>query len=139
MPDWTDRGGIVSRGILVDYVRYAEKKGIKYDAWTRHEISLSAIKEILQEEKVTPRPGDVFIVRSGFVKRYEEASDEQRVDGITKNHDYVGIQGSEEMIKWLWNNHFAAIAGDTIAMEAWPPQGHWCKFLLTKIYLLSSC
>lgn len=28
----------------------------------------------------------------------------------------------EQTVEWLWNHHFAAVAGDAIAFEAWPPK-----------------
>ena len=123
---WSTRGGIVGRGILLDYVAHAQRNNIKYDPWTRHEITLEDLEAIIKHENLQPRPADILIIRSGFTKRYNEASDEEQVKGIQQNHDYVGIEGSERMVEWLWDHHFAAIAGDTMAMEAWPPQGDFC-------------
>ncbi|KAL9049627.1 MAG: hypothetical protein Q9162_007118 [Coniocarpon cinnabarinum] len=120
---WSTRGGIVGRGILLDYVRYCHRNNKPLDAWTRQEITVADLQAILNDENLTPRPGDIFIVRSGFTKRYNESSEQQQIDGIQKNHNFIGIQGCEEMCEWLWDHHFAAVAGDTIAMEAWPPRG----------------
>ncbi|KAB8342920.1 hypothetical protein FH972_022517 [Carpinus fangiana] len=122
---WSERGGIVGRGVLLDYVAYAERKGIKYDPWTRHEISVDDLKQIVKDEKLELRVGDILIIRSGFVRRYNEANEEERIKGVNQGHAFVGVNGSEELMKWLWNNHFSAIAGDTIAWEAWPPQAPW--------------
>jgi hypothetical protein len=36
-------------------------------------------------------------------------------------HKCVGVEGSEEVAKWVWNHHFASIAGDAIAFEVLPP------------------
>ena len=27
-------------------------------------------------------------------------------------------------MRWLYNQHFAAVGGDTVAFEAWPPKIH---------------
>lgn len=121
----SERGGIVGRGVLLDYVRYAEQKGIKYDPWTRHEITVADLNAICEEQGVELKQGDVIIVRSGFVKKYEEATEDERIQGVQNGHNYIGIQGCEEMVEWLWDHHFSAIAGDTIAMEAWPPADPW--------------
>ena len=32
-----------------------------------------------------------------------------------------GIEGTEDMARWLWNRQFAAVASDNIAVEAMPP------------------
>ena len=120
---WSARGGIVGRGILLDYAAYCQRNNKPLDAWTRQEIIVEDLEAIIRFENLQPRPGDILIVRSGFVKRYNESTEQQQIDGVQKQHNFIGIQGSEQMVEWLWDHHFAAIAGDTIAMEAWPPQG----------------
>lgn len=37
----------------------------------------------------------------------------------------MGVEASEEAIRWHWNNAFAAIASDTVAYEAWPSARPW--------------
>lgn len=32
-----------------------------------------------------------------------------------------GVEGTEESAAWFWNKHFAAVAGDAVAFEAFPP------------------
>jgi len=56
------------------------------------------------------------------VKWYNEAGTEARIAGGRNGHEHVGLGGSAEMVEWLWNHHFAAVAGDAIAFEAWPPK-----------------
>lgn len=67
------------------------------------------------------------MVRTGWIKWYNEASAEERVDGCKTNHNYVGVEGTEESIPWLWNHHFSALVGDNMAFEAWPATGKWRK------------
>jgi hypothetical protein len=33
----------------------------------------------------------------------------------------VGVAGNEDVARWVWNNHFAAVAGDAIGFEVIPP------------------
>lgn len=117
---WSKRGGIVGRGVLIDYAAYAERKGIKYNPMSRHCITVSDIKAIAEEENLEFQHGDILIVRSGWIKWYEGATDEQRIEKVTKGHEYVGVEGCEETLEFLWNQHFAAVAGDAIGFEAWP-------------------
>jgi len=126
MHHWSTRGGIVGRGILLDYVAHCQRNNKPLDAWTRQEIKVEDLEAIIKHENLQPRPGDILIVRSGFVKRYNDSTEQQQIEGVQKQHNFIGIEGSEQMVEWLWDHHFAAIAGDTIAMEAWPPQGDFC-------------
>jgi hypothetical protein len=39
-------------------------------------------------------------------------------------HEFIGVEQSEEMLRWIWEN-FSAVAGDQPAFEAWPTQKEW--------------
>jgi hypothetical protein len=127
--NWTKRGGIVGRGILVDYANYADKNNIPYDPMSSHRITLDVVKTILKEKNVVPRAGDVLLIRSGWVKWYEEHSQEERVTHISHGEKWIGMEATEESIAWLWDNHFAAVAGDSIGFEVTPMGvcGKYCK------------
>lgn len=108
--------------MLLDYCSYAERHGIKYNAMSRHCIKVSDLEAIAKEENVSFQPGDLLIVRSGWIKWYNEHDKEDRIKYIQKGTEYMGVEGSEESVEWLWNHHFCAVAGDAIGFEAWPPQ-----------------
>jgi hypothetical protein len=76
------------------------------------------------------------------VKWYNEATDEDRIKGARDGHEFVGLAGNRESVEWLWDHHFAAVAGDTIAFEAWPPKAPYRRSfpfppLLPSFHLLS--
>ena len=102
---WNNRGGLVGRGILLDYVRYAEKKGIKYEVMTRHQITVEAMEEMAAEQGVEFKPGDFLIVRSGFTKWYNQASQAERDQKITASRteiSWTGVEGSKKSVEWIW-------------------------------------
>lgn len=125
---WSKRGGIVGRGVLLDFVAYAARHNITYDPMSRYEITLPVLKDIAKEQGTQFLPGDVLIVRSGWVKWYEEHSPEERRAKIKHGSAWVGVQGCEEVMEWIWDSHFAAIAGDAIGFEAWPPKAPYREF-----------
>jgi kynurenine formamidase len=92
---------------------------------SKHGISLAVLKDIAKESNITFRAGDILLVRTGWVKWYEEHSEEERVKYVTNGDAWVGVVGSEETLEWLWDNHFAAVAADSIGFEVWPPQQPW--------------
>lgn len=118
---------MVGRGVLLDYYSWAQKKGIIYSAASKHCISYEDLDEIAKEQKVELRVGDILMVRTGWIKWYNEATPEDRVQGCKVNHDYVGVEGTKESIEWLWNHHFSALVGDNMAFEAWPADGPYRK------------
>lgn len=108
---------------MLDYVSWAEKRGIKYSAASTHYISHDDLIEIAQDQALEFKQGDILMVRTGWLKWYDGASAEERVSGSKTNHNYVGVKGTKESIEWLWNKHFSALVGDNMAFEAWPPDG----------------
>jgi kynurenine formamidase len=104
----------------LDYVAYAERHNIKYTIPGRHSITHQDLEAIAKEEKVQLRPGDILLVRGGYVKWHNEANHEEQLKG-TSIHEYPGVEGNKECVEWLWEHHFAAVASDTPAFEAIPP------------------
>ena len=47
----------------------------------------------------------------------------------------MGVAGNAETVEWLWNHHFAAVAGDTMAFEAWPPKPPYRELLLPDLLI----
>jgi kynurenine formamidase len=122
--DWTKFGGIVGRGVLLDYVAYTERHNIVYDPTDRFTISLDDLKAIIKEEKVELKVGDILLVRSGYVKWHDNATHEERVEGA-KKPQFGGVESTPEVVEWLWNQHFSAVAGDSPSWEAMPPKGEF--------------
>jgi hypothetical protein len=120
MQDWHDRGGVVTRGVLIDYKAYADDKGITYSPFEGHKITIAAIEEIARLQDVTFRQGDVILFRTGYVEALDMASHEEQQE-MLGTHKSVGIEQSEEAVKWFWNNHCAAVAADNSGFEVLPP------------------
>jgi len=117
---WHERGGLVGRGVLIDYKAYADKNSIKYSPFNAHRIKVSEIETVAKEQGVTFKQGDIIIVRSGFTEALGAMTAEQQAEALG-THRTCGVEGTDESAKWFWNKHFAAVAGDAIAFEAIPP------------------
>lgn len=109
---------------------YAERHNIKYSAIEHHTISISVLEEAAREQGLSFRQGDILLVRSGVTKWYNESNDEERKAWLTyPQKASVGVDASREAVEWVWNHHFAAVAGDALAWEAVPyPSNSPCKF-----------
>ena len=123
--DWTKRGGIVGRGVLLDYVKYAERKGIKYSPMSDHAITITELEEIAQESGVEFLPGDILLIRVGWTKWYDEHGPEDRSKFVTNAYAWSGLKGCEETLEWLWDKHFAAVASDNNGVEVVPMNDKW--------------
>jgi len=112
--------GIVGRGVLIDYQRWAERHGISYSPGETHKITVSELTSAAREQGVHFCTGDILIVRSGWIRYYLDLSTEARTALATAPQG-VGVAQGEETLRFLWDNHFAAVAGDAFAFEVYPP------------------
>ncbi|CAH0019905.1 unnamed protein product [Clonostachys rhizophaga] len=115
----------IGRGVLLDYVDYAERKSIKYSPMSSHAILVKELDEIVKDCGIEFLPGDVLLVRVGWTKWYNEHDDSGRSKYITNAYAWAGIKGCEETLEWLWDHHFAAIASDNNGVEVVPMDDAW--------------
>lgn len=128
--EWHKRGGVVGRGVLIDYVSYAQRHKIEYAANGYHGIKHTELEEAALEQGVAFETGDVLIVRSGVTKWYNECEAEREAFLTSANKASVGLDPTPEAIAWIWNHHFSAVAGDALAFEAVPyPTDRPCKII----------
>ncbi|KAK5048529.1 hypothetical protein LTR84_005619 [Exophiala bonariae] len=121
--EWA-REGICGRGVLLDYVRYATKKNIQYSTFSDHSIPLAVLIEIAAEQKVKFRRGDILFVRIGVTREWDTimTPEDKLAYALNKSPQHAGVEGTEEMLRWIWDEGFSAVAGDAISFEVYPPQ-----------------
>jgi kynurenine formamidase len=117
---WANRG-IVTRGVLLDLERTAAAAGRSYDPGASYAFSVAELEEAREAAGVELRPGDVLILRTGFMRWYQELPDAER-ERISARAELkaCGIEHTEDMARWLWESHVAAAACDCPALEVWP-------------------
>ncbi|KAH8897878.1 hypothetical protein GQ53DRAFT_884759 [Thozetella sp. PMI_491] len=117
---WTERG-IAGRGILIDYVSWATRKGIDYKTFEKWGIGIEDVKAIVEEEGLVLRPGDILFLRTGYVAAYRALTEEGKKD-VASRREWTGLRQGRDTTKWLWNNQFAAVASDSPGFECRPPE-----------------
>ncbi|KAL2865360.1 uncharacterized protein BJX67DRAFT_182851 [Aspergillus lucknowensis] len=128
---WANHG-IAARAVLLDYRHYAETHNITYDPYTSHAISHADLTACaaFQGIDIRPesaggsiRPGDILLVRSGFIQRCNQLSPNERTAAALRTHDdlqWAGLKQEETILDWLHDCYFAAVAGDSPTFECWP-------------------
>lgn len=72
---------------------------------------------------MTFRPGDILIIRTGWTRAYERLSTaECQQLAEYKTPPLIGVESSKEMLQWIWDQDFSAVAGDMPSFEAYPCQ-----------------
>ncbi|CAM1508989.1 Fc.00g027280.m01.CDS01 [Cosmosporella sp. VM-42] len=120
---WVEKGGIVGRGVLIDYAAWADAKGIELELFKASSIPVSTLKEVAASQGTTFRENDILFIRTGWVRGYGKLSDDEcQVLADLRPPPAIGVESSEETLRWLWDQSFAAVAGDQPSFEAWPCQ-----------------
>ena len=111
----------MGRGVLLDYAAYAVRHGITLAPFAPTTIPLAALTRVAAEQGVAFRPGDILILRTGFTAAYDTLSpDEQAALARRPAPEFAGVESNKDVLEWLWNNQFAAVAGDAPAFESSP-------------------
>ena len=123
------RRGIAGRGVLADVARYYDRVGKSIDFTKASSIPLADVQATLKAQRVALRTGDILLIRIGWTKFYLSASAEVKAE-LAKETVTPGIEASSHTARWLWDNHLAAVASDSPALEALPkPAGEETEFL----------
>ena len=134
---WSNGGNICGRGILLDYATYATDHSIPYDPYTASRIPLSSLVACGLAQNLDIRPasqggdvhiGDILFIRTGFTRAYNSKTPQERAAAAKRPHvfgpddgqQWGGVEQSEEMLDWLHDCYFAAVAGDAPSFETWP-------------------
>lgn len=136
-----DQGGIAGRGILLDFFTFAQSVGKSYNPIEGYGISFDDLMACIQyQEDMSGKnieflPGDILIIRCGYTHSYLKlGKDEERAVGQKLPPQGCGVEQDVRLLEWLWENHFAAVAGDSPGFESFPPKKD-AGFLLHEVLL----
>lgn len=118
-----ENGGIVGRGVLLDYKSWAETQGLwSVDScFQTTSITVSILDKIAAHQGVEFRQGDILFIRTGWTSAYDALSSAARTKlSETYPPPAIGVESSKATLRWIWGKGFAAVAGDQPSFEAWP-------------------
>ncbi|KND88554.1 hypothetical protein TOPH_06895 [Tolypocladium ophioglossoides CBS 100239] len=127
---WAQKG-IAARGVLLDYRGYARQKNLHYDACTTYRITYDELASCGEAQGIDIRPaakggdievGDILFIRTGWVQDSKIQAEETKMNGGSGSlgNNFAGVAQEPQMVEWLHDCYFAAVAGDSPTFEAWP-------------------
>ncbi|KAH8169448.1 hypothetical protein LIA77_09992 [Sarocladium implicatum] len=121
---YANNGGIIGRGVLIDWYAWAQKRRIARSPFQTNAVYISEIKEIVAESNITLRHGDILFIRTGFTAQYNALSvAEQQGFPDRQPGGLLGLEATQDSLRWLWESRFAAIASDAAGFERGPATG----------------
>jgi kynurenine formamidase len=118
------KNGIVGRGILLDVYAWAQAQKKEFDPFTTHPITVDDLHACVEAQGVSFQTGDIIVIRTGFTQKYKSLTPSERSQRSKfemQEHTYAGLEASDSMKDFLYDNYFAAAASDTLGLEVWPP------------------
>ncbi|ODN97097.1 hypothetical protein I350_08077 [Cryptococcus amylolentus CBS 6273] len=120
-------GGIQTRGILIDIPLYLEQNNLPSNPPlvnpASNPVDLPLLLKAVEHFHLQPRPGDILLVRTGFEDVYREDSEKAQVDRHRESAiqgRWYGVEGKEDVVKWIWETGFVAVGSDNPTFESWP-------------------
>jgi kynurenine formamidase len=115
---WADHG-IAGRGVLVDVAGWRARAGRALSPLEPEAITVADLEATLASVDVVPAEGDIWCVRTGWVGAYRELDDDAR-RAYALAPAFAGLHAGEDMARFLWNAHPAALCCDNPAVEVVP-------------------
>jgi kynurenine formamidase len=113
------RHGIVGRGVLADVGRWAASQGRPLSPTEDTPIMPDDLAATLRSENVELRPGDILMVRTGYLESYLAMSRDEQLAHLDRP-DQPGLYAGREMAEFLWDSGAAAVVADNLAVENVP-------------------
>ena len=114
------RHGMAGHAVVLDMVRTLADDGRPYEQGGAPAFSVEDLELARRRAGVEYRSGDILIVHTGFAAWYKSLSPRDR-SRVAQANATPGIAQGEEMCRYLWDAHVTAVASDTYAVEAFPP------------------
>jgi kynurenine formamidase len=117
---WSRRG-IAGRFVLLDIARSREAQGRTLDPTASIAIHVEELQAIADAEGVELHPGDILLLRFGWIHWYEGADPAARAQTAALGHAPTpGLAQSEATAAWLWDHRIAAVVADNPGVECYP-------------------
>jgi kynurenine formamidase len=120
------RHGIIGRGVLLDAAGYMERRGPPLDMTKKFSMDGAFLEQIAAAENVKLKPGDIVLLRTGWLAWYKQLNETGREALRGTLHPgeggmaCPGLDASQETAAWVWDHRLAAMAADNVALEALP-------------------
>jgi kynurenine formamidase len=114
--------GLVTRGVLADVAAWRAAQGDPVDPRGRDVITPDTLDAVLAAQGTSLRPGDILLVRTGWLTWYKELDESGRapLQDAMMHMASPGLDPGPATAAWLWDHRIAAAAADNVALAALP-------------------
>ena len=121
--DHWSRRGLAGRAVLLDVAGILRARDPNYDPISTRSVTVPDLQRALDLADLEVGTGDTLLLHTGWLGSYRQLTVERRVS-LSRSREAVsgaGLEHTEDMARFLWNLHVAAVACDGPTVEVWPP------------------
>ncbi|CAI6339945.1 unnamed protein product [Periconia digitata] len=115
--------GIAARGVLLDYKAWMDAHNQTFNPLEEWSVSASDLQKVAEWQGLPAnfsRPGDILIVRFGWIAAYSRLNETEKQELVLGAGNYIGLTSDDDSAEWLWNQKLAMVGGDNPAFEVLP-------------------
>lgn len=120
------RRGLITRGVLLDAFAFFASRGTPLPPTARVVLGPDQLDEIAHAQGVTVMPGDMVLIRTGWLQWYRSLTHDTRAGmagSVGRQQEPLacpGLDSRPPTAAWLWDHRVAAVAVDNPTVEALP-------------------
>jgi kynurenine formamidase len=120
---WAERG-IAGRGVLLDIDALLGGAGAGFDPASPRSVTAAELDAARAATGVEWQPGDVLLLHTGFLGWHvRQPAGRREAMAERGGLASIGLAHDEEMARYLWDAHVAAVVADNPSVEVWPSDG----------------
>lgn len=113
------RAGIVGRAVVLDLAAGALAADASYSPASATRFGVEHLEAARRAAGVELAVGDILILHTGYTAWYLAQTPERRAS-LPGRVVSAGLEPSEDVARYLWDHHVAAVAADNYSVEVWP-------------------
>ncbi|KAI1259589.1 putative cyclase-domain-containing protein [Xylariaceae sp. FL1019] len=115
--------GIAVRAVVLDFAGWMDAKNESFDAFSDRGITTDELDAVAAWQGMPndwAMPGDALLIRTGWNKQYLTLNETERWLLPVEGWPSVGMDASEESLRWLWEKKLSIVGADNPAFEKTP-------------------
>ncbi|KAI1852754.1 hypothetical protein JX266_002295 [Neoarthrinium moseri] len=115
--------GIAVRGVLFDWAGWMDSQNKTFDAFSPTSITTDELDAVAAWQGLPEdwsRAGDMLVLRTGWVRQYQTLNETGDVLLPIGAGTWIGMEASEQSLRWLWEKKLSLVGADNPAFESTP-------------------
>ncbi|KAI1739336.1 hypothetical protein F4680DRAFT_449082 [Xylaria scruposa] len=113
--------GIAGRAVFLDFAGWMDATNQTFDTFSNRGITVDELDKVAGWQKMPSNwsmPGDMLIIRTGWVRQYATLNATQRALVPVEAWPWIGMESSDRSLRWLWEKKLSLVGADNPGFES---------------------